>query len=370
MKTSSITLDYRHEEEAINIVRPFRICRRCVMDTTAEEIVFDENGYCNFCTTAIKSLAEVEADKGLLPVVVSQILTDGKGQEYDVLIGLSGGVDSSMALHHAVKLGLRPLCFTLDTGWNTPTADENIMKLVEALKVPLFRYVIDLPKFKKLQAAYLQSGLKNIEVPTDHVLMAVSYELAAEHSIKYIISGGNVATESIMPASWGYNARDLRQMKAVYLKYAKEKLTGLPVCSLLLWNVYRWMCGIRTWYILDHYDYNRDKAIEFLGEQYLYKYPGEKHCESVYTWWFQNYYLFEKFGIDKRKAHYSSLIMSGQITRELAMESLANNPEYPKIGIEDRALNYTKHDYTDFPRDEKLYKSVAATVRTLKWLCK
>lgn len=347
-------------------LRPYRTCARCVMDTTAEEIVFDAQGHCNFCTLALKALEEVACDRSLLPAIVSDIKETGKGQDYDVLIGLSGGVDSSTALVRAVELGLRPLCFTLETGWNTKVADENIMRLVEGLKVPLYRYVIDLAKFKKLQAVYLESGLKNIEVPTDHVLMAATYELATENDIRYIISGGNVATESIMPASWGYQARDLKQIQAIYRKFAKEELTGLPVCGLLMWNTYKWLVGLRTWYILDYFDYNRDESIKMLNERFGYQDPGAKHCESVYTWWFQNYYLFEKWGIDKRKAHYSSLIMSGQYTREAAMESLAGNPEYPKLGIEERALKYRKHDYKDYPNDERLYKFIAATIRFLK----
>lgn len=360
------------------------------MDITAPEIVFYDIG-CNFCETAKRSLEEVACDKSLLLPIVKAIKDSQKGQTYDILVGLSGGVDSATALVRAVELGLRPLCFTLETGWNTKVADENIMRLVEGLNaelrqkaldrasagevmpmddlngIPLYRYVIDLPKFKELQAAYLQSGLKNIEVPTDHVLLAASMELATEHSIQYIVSGGNVATESIMPASWGYNARDLVQIKAVYRKAFGKELTGLPVCSLFMWNVYKWLCGIRTWYILDHYDYNRQASIEMLAQRFGYQDPGEKHCESYYTWWFQNFYLFEKFGIDKRKAHFSSLIISGQCTREEAMIWLQKNPEYPKLGIEDRAMrNYPRHEYTDYPNDERLYKAVAAFIRLWK----
>lgn len=362
--------------------RPYQICNRCVMDTTASEIVFYDVG-CNFCETAKKALEVVACDKTLLAPTVQYIKDKGKGQEYDILIGLSGGVDSSLALVKALELGLRPLCFTLETGWNTPTADENIMRLVEGLKVPLYRYVINLDKFKKLQAAYLESGLKNIEVPTDHVLMAASYELAAEHGIEIIVSGGNVATESIMPESWGYNARDLVQIKAVYKERTGEELiekkpfynlmsgkvsypSDIPTCGLIKWNIYKWFYGIRTFYILDFFDYRREDAIEELAKLVGYKHPGEKHCESYYTWWFQNYYLFEKFNIDKRKAHWSSLIMSGQLSRELAVISLESSPVYPHLGIEKRALSYRPRDYKDYPNDEKLYKIIAGTIRFLK----
>lgn len=328
-------------------------CTNCVMDVSAPEITFDENGVCNFCYQAKQALEEVKSTR---PTFKST------GKQYDCLIGLSGGADSSYALHLAVTFGLKPLCFTLDNGWNDKVADENIMKLVEGLKVPLYRYVIDLEKFKKLQAAFLQAGVKNVEIPTDHVLMAASYELAAKYGIKTIISGGNVATESIMPASWGYNARDLTHIKAIYKKFTGEKLSGLPLCSVWRWNFYRWVKRIKIAYLLDHVSYNREGAIEVLHQLYDYTHPGLKHEESVWTRWFQNYYLFEKFGIDKRKAHFSSLINSGQMTREEALAKLDESPVYPELGIEKKVLKYKKHEHSDYPMD-KWYDRIAKFVR-------
>lgn len=222
------------------------------MDGSAQETVFDDKGTCNFCHQAQKALREIEAEKHKLPDIVEQIKKDGKGRSYDCLIGLSGGVDSSTVLHHAVKLGLRPLCFSVDNGWNDPRADENIMRLVEGLKVPFYRYTIDLKKFKELQSAFIKAGQINIEIPTDAVLMGVTYELADKYGIKWILSGGNVATESIMPASWGYNARDLVHIKDVYRKMTGKKLKGLPLCGLLKWNYYRWVKQIKILYLLDY----------------------------------------------------------------------------------------------------------------------
>lgn len=287
-------------------------------------------------------------------------------KKYDCLIGLSGGVDSSYALHQAVELGLRPLCFTVDNGWNTTQADENIMKLVETLNVPFYRYVIDLPKFKELQATFMQAGVKNLEIPTDHILMAASFEMAAKHGIKYIISGGNVATESIMPPSWGYNARDLRHIKAIYSRFSGKRLTGLPVCGLLKFNYYKWVKGIRTLYLLDYFDYNRNEAGNLLKEKYGWGETGQKHEESVFTSWFQNFYLFEKFGIDKRKAHYSSMIVSGQMTRDEALARLEESPEYPKLGIENRVVRYPRHEHSDYPTDERLWNVLSWVVKQLR----
>lgn len=333
------------------------------MDITAKEITFDKDGICNFCHQAVEALLEIYSG-GVCDANgcrIQSIPWKSKG-EYDVLIGLSGGADSSYALLKAVEMGLRPLCFSVDNGWNSLVADENIMKLVEGLKVPFYRYNIDLDKFRELQATFISAGVKNIEIPTDHILMAISYKLASQYGIKTIISGGNVATESIMPASWGHNARDLTHIQAIYQKFIGKKLTGLPLCSIWKWNYYRWIKKIRIVYLLDYYDYNRDKAIEVLAEKFGYLYPGEKHEESVWTKWFQNFYLFEKWGIDKRKAHYSSLINSGQMTRNEALEKLQACPIYPELGIESRVMKYSRHEHEEYPMD-KWYARISKLVK-------
>jgi len=171
---------------------------------------------------------------------------------YNCLVGISGGVDSSMVLHYAIKLGLRPLCFSLDNKWNTPESDSNVKNLVEKLKVQFIKYEIDDAKYRKLQGAFLKSGVPNIEIPTDAVIMGASYELAAKHNIKWILSGGNVSEESIMPKSWGYSGRDLTHIKDIYKKMMGKKLTGLPLCGLWKFNYYRWWKKIRIFYLLDY----------------------------------------------------------------------------------------------------------------------
>jgi hypothetical protein len=312
---------------------------------------------------ARKSLKEIEAEKSNLLSIVEQIKRYGKDNKYDCLIGLSGGVDSSTMLHYAVKLGLRPLCYSIDNGYNDPKADENIMRMVETLKVPFFRYTINLNKFRDLQSAFLQAGLINAEIPTDHILLASSLEMASKYNIKWILSGGNVTTESIMPARWSYSARDLVHIKDVYKKITGKRLSGLPVCGLLKWNYYKWIRGIRTFYLLDYLDYNWEESKKLLAENYGWKDYGGKHRESIFTWWYQDFYLFEKFGIDKRKAHLSSLICSGQMTRDKALELLGENPVYPKLGIEHRVMRYPKHSHYDFKTDEWLYNIICNVVK-------
>jgi len=337
------------------------------MDGSAEELTLDKDGVCNFCHQAQKSLREIEAEKVNLPKVLEKIKKAGEGKKYDVLIGLSGGVDSSYLLLKAVEMGLRPLCFTVDNRWNDPRADENIMRLVEGLKVPFYRYTIDQQRFSWLQASFIKAGLINIEIPTDHILMATSYEMAKKYGIKYILSGGNVATESIMPPSWSYTARDLVHIKDVYKKIMKTELTGLPVCGLLKLNFYKWICNIKTTYLLDYVNYNRNEAIKTLQDRFGYVPYGEKHCESTFTWWFQSYYLFTKFGIDKRKAHLSSEINSGQMTRSEAETTLALQPVYPSLSIETR--NYPKHSHYDYKTDEWLFNFISYFIRLIpyKW---
>lgn len=340
-------------------------CKKCVMDGTAREITLT-NGVCNFCEQAQKELRACAKEKKNLTNIINKIKQDGKENRYDVLVGLSGGVDSSTALYHLVKLGLRPLCFSIDNGWNDPRADENIFRIVETLKVPFYRYTIDLGSFRSLQSAFFKSGVVNVEIPTDHILMAASYEMAAKYGIKWIVSGGNMATESIMPASWSYTARDLKHIKAIYQKFAGNKLKGLPLCGLWKFNWYKWVKKIKTVYLLDFLDYNRDESIKLLEKEFGYKPYGDKHCESVFTTWFQNFYLFQKFGIDKRKAHYSSLINSGQMTRREAMEKLQSSPVYPSLGIESKVMKYPKRSHYDYPTDEKTWNRISKVVKFLR----
>jgi hypothetical protein len=243
------------------------------------------------------------------------------------------------------------------------------MRMVEALKVPFYRYTIDLAKFRDLQAAFMKAGVPNLEIPTDHILMATTYEMAAKNGIKYVISGGNVATESIMPASWGYNARDLVHIKDIFTRMTGKKLSGLPVCSLLKWNWYRWVKGIKLVYLLDYVDYNRNDAAATLALKYGWQEYGDKHCESVFTNWFQNFYLYEKFGFDKRKPHLSSMICSLQLTREAALEALGKDIIYPKLGFEQRVMQmYPKRSYDDFKKDR--YDDIARVIRRIKSIWK
>lgn len=334
----------------------FKICSRCVLDNgEVSDIVFDEHGICQHCLQYDRAAREIKNNKSDLPWIYDRLRKEGRGKDYDCLLGLSGGVDSSTCLHYLIQNGIRPLCFSVDNGWNDKKADENIMRLVEGLKVPFHRYVLDLEKFKELQSTFLKAGVKNIEIPTDHVLMAASYEMASKHGIKTIIGGGNLVTEGVMPEAYGYQARDLKHIKAIYRRFTGKKLTGLPLISLPGYLYHRFIRGTRIVNLLDFYDYDRAGSIKLLVENYGYKPYGEKHCENVWTWWFQSFYLPVKWGLDKRKPHYSSLINSKQMTKTEAVTLLKVPHEYPALGIEDRVMKYPKKEHREYPTNKKLW---------------
>lgn len=338
-------------------------CRLCVMDSTDPDITF-KSGVCNHCRQVRKMEWERIHEKENLPKIIRQIKKDGLGKEYDVLIGLSGGVDSSLCLHYIMELGLRPLAFSIDNGWNTPQSDENIMRMVETLKVPFYRYTIDVEKFKELQTAFIYSQTPNIEIPTDHILMASTYEMAEKYEIKHIISGGNIATESIMPPSWGYNARDLKFIELVYKRFQKKKLEGLPTISFLTYLKSRFVLGIKIINLLDYYEYNRAEAINLLGEKYGWKNYGEKHEENEFTKWFQNCYLPQNFGIDKRKAHFSSMINSKQMTKEEAIAKLCEPFHFKEVFKLDGAFIPKSHK--DYPNHEWLWNFFTGLYKIIK----
>lgn len=334
-----------------------KICIRCVMDFSDPDIIFDKHGICNYCHAAAKAANGHRIDKTQLPWIIDYIKKRGRGKKYDVLLGLSGGVDSSTALRVIREHGLRPLTFSCDNLYNDPIADENIMNLVEGLKVPFYRYSINFSRFRELQEAFIKAGVKNVEICTDHIIYATAYEMASKYKIPTIISGGNWQGESIMPAAWGYSARDLRHIKSIYRKFTGKKLTGVPTLSMLKYLWYRNVKRIKVINLLDYCDYNPLKERERLAKLFQWKNYGAKHEESKFTKWFQNVYLPEKFGIDKRKPHLSSLIHSGCTTRQQALVELAKPLEKVEMRFDFDWRSIPAKEHEEYPMNEHWWKA-------------
>ncbi len=358
------------------------------MDTTAEEITFDSKGVCSFCQTfdlAIRPRWFPGADgRSKLEEILLKIRDHGRDQEYDCIIGLSGGVDSSYLAYLAKKeLGLRPLVFHVDAGWNSELATKNIENIVKKLGLDLFTYVVDWEEMRDLQLAFLKSGVANQDVPQDHVFFAMLYRYATKYKIKYVLTGSNYATESILPRSWGYDAMDLRHLKGIHKRFGSIKLRTYPTVNF--WQYYFYFPYMKKMKIvkpLNYLPYSKSKAMDILQNELGWRYYGCKHGESRFTNFFQTYFLPVRFGYDKRRAHLSSLILSGQLTREEALEEL-KLPSYDqndigeakyyvskKLGISVQQLNefieMPVTTYKDYPSNERRLKQASYCVRMLR----
>ena len=368
-------------------MRDPQICTRCVMDTTAAEITFDEHGVCSFChrfDADIKPVIDRNQSEGsnpLLDRVVLAIRASGDGKKHDSVLGLSGGPDSCYLAYMAVKLGLRPLVVHIDTGWDSPESESNVRNLTDRLGLDLEVLTVDWEEMRDLQLAFYRASVQNCEIPQDHVCMAALNQLAAEHDLHCILSGGNLATESVLPRSWGFNSSDLRHLLAINRRFGTRELRKLPRLSFWAHYVYYpFMKGIREVRLLDFLPYSREEAKRSLEEACGWQDYGAKHYESVLTRFYQGYYLPTKFAIDKRRAHLSSLILSGQMMREHAVEEMAK-PPYPSEALLERdkkhiadkfgfslreweeilSLPPRKHD--EFPSSKRLYAMKSAFAR-------
>ena len=324
------------------------------MDTSDPEISFDAEGRCNHCNNALARLEQSyhpdERGRAELEALLARIRKAGEGRPYDCMIGLSGGVDSSFLAYKAKDWGLRPLVFHVDAGWDSETAQKNIECLVKTLGYNLYTYVVDWEEMKDLQRAYFEAALANQDVPQDHVFFAVLFKKAPEMGITCWLSGYNLVSESILPTSWGYSAMDGRQLRAVHRRFGR-----VPLKSYLTLNFFeyircygelRLLSSIQTAAPLNLLPYDVGEAKEELARQTGWQSYGRKHGESRFTKFFQNHYLPVKFGYDKRRAHLSSLIAAGQITREGALLEL-EKPLYEENEMkDDKAFVLKKLDYS------------------------
>lgn len=314
-----------------------KVCTRCVMDTTDPEIVFDVEGVCNYChefdNVTLKQWFPNEKGQKMLERSFDRIRKEGKAQEYDCIIGLSGGVDSSYLALMMKESGLRPLVVHVDAGWNSETAVHNIERIVKYCGFELYTHVMDWEEIRDLQVAYLKSGLANQDVVQDHAFFATLYHFATKHNIRYVVSGGNIATESVFCKAWHHSAMDAINLRAIHKKYGKAKLKNYRVISFFQYFFfYPFVKNMTVIRPLNFMPYNKKAALTLLQKTVDYKDYGRKHGESRFTKFFQNYYLPTKFGYDKRKLHLSSSILSGQSTRAQALAVL-DEPLYDEVEL-------------------------------------
>ncbi|WP_211618617.1 N-acetyl sugar amidotransferase [Pseudidiomarina aestuarii] len=357
--------------------RPHQECVECVMDTSDPDIKFDQNGVCNHCIKYKEytmSIGDYSERRRKLDALVERLKAKGRGRDYDCIMGLSGGVDSSYLAWYAVKkLGLRPLVVHVDTGWNSELAVNNIQNIVQKLDLDLHTLVIDWPEIKDLQRAYFLSGVANLDVPQDHAFIASLYNEAKKYGISDILNGGNMQTESILPSAWGYDASDPTSLIGIHKRFGKlKRLKRYPIHSTFSKFIYYpFIAKMRTHRPLELIEYNKQEAKNILVSEMGWRDYGGKHYESVFTKFFQAHYLPYKFGYDKRKAHLSSLIVSGQISREEAVKELLE-PLYSEVELrEDRQFFMKKLDidsdtyerimssepvsFSQYPNNVKLY---------------
>jgi len=369
-------------------MRQYQICTNCVMDTTDNKIVFDENGVCDHCNDFyINVLPNWHTDqrgKDELQKIVHKIKKEGEGKEFDCILGMSGGVDSSYMLHLAVKeFGLRPLVFHVDGGWNSELAVNNIQVMIDKLGLDLYTEVINWEEMKDFQLAFFKSGVPHLDIPQDHAFIATLYNFADKYNIKYILNGGNISTESVRnPMEWLYYGTDMAQLKDIIKKYGLLKMETYPFSPIFRHKFYlRYIRNIQVLKLLNYRPYIKEEALKLLAEEYGWKPYPQKHFESRFTKFYEGYWLPERFGFDTRRVQYSSLILTKQMSREEALKKL-EKPAYDPATIEDEFkyistklqipneqlkgyFTMPKKFYWDYKNQENIFKIGAKVLKYL-----
>lgn len=311
----------------------YKICKNCVMDTSDSKISFNDEGVCDHCQTFYAKILPnwdtSEKGEAKLIKLLDQIKKEGKNKDFDCIMGMSGGIDSSYLLYiMKEKYNLRPLVFHVDAGWNSQIAVNNIERLVDGLNLDLYTEVINWEEMKDLQLAYFKSGVPHIDTPQDHAFFAMMYKFAEKHKIKHILTGGNYSTECVRnPIEWMYYQSDSIQLKDIYKKFGKNLLNSFPITNILWHKIYLpYIKKIKLLRPLDYIPYHKEKAMQLLVDKFGYQKYSQKHFESRFTQFYESYWLFKRFGYDTRKVQYSSLILTKQMARDEALERLKKLP--------------------------------------------
>jgi N-acetyl sugar amidotransferase len=327
---------------------PYKICSRCVMDTSAIDITFDDDGVCNYCTDFIDDYGHVldkdpEQRRLELNLFLDAVKENGKGNQYDCVIGVSGGVDSSWALVQAVKHGLRPLAVHMDNGWDSELAQNNIANLVKKLDVDLYTLVINWTEYRSLMQAFFDADVVDVELLYDNAMYAVNYQQAAKHKVKHILAGTNQATEGMhVPDEWNWFKFDKRNIKSIGKRFGDIRLNTFPSLGTIEFIYYEFIKKIRWVPFLDNFEYNKLETIETLKQEFGFKSYPFKHYESIFTRFYQGYILPNKFKIDKRRVHLGALVISGQMTREQALSGIDGIAYPSERSLEDDKIYFSK----------------------------
>lgn len=365
-----------------------RICTNCVMDTTDSLIVFDGNGICDHCLTFKNhtlpnwKMGEQGADQ--LQSMVESIKKEGRKRDFDCIIGMSGGIDSSYLVYLAKEqLGLRPLIFHVDAGWNSQEAVNNIERMVDGLGLELYTEVINWEEMRDLQLAFFKAGVAHIDTPQDHAFFATMYKFAEQHGIRHILTGANLSTECVRnPIEWMYYQSDAIQLKDIHQRFGSRPLKTFPVTSILRHKiVLPYLKGIKVLRPLNHMRYIKSEAVELLSRKFGWMPYPQKHFESRFTRFYEGHWLYRKFGFDTRKVQFSSLILTGQMTRDEAIERLRQPPlddatiaresEYvaSKLGISTQELqgyfDAPNKSYKDYKSQDRIYSIGSRVMKML-----
>jgi N-acetyl sugar amidotransferase len=366
----------------------YRICSACVMDTSDRQIQFDASGVCDHCRgfkqDVLPNWHPDDHGKELFREQVRRIKEQGKGKSFDSIIGMSGGLDSSYLLHLAVKeFGLRPLVFHVDGGWNTDIAVNNIQMLVDKLGLDLYTEVINWEEMRDFQLAFFKSGVPHLDLPQDHAFVATLYHFASKHGIKHILNGGNFSTECVRnPLEWLYYGTDMSQIRDIHRQFGTRELKTYPFSSVFYHKIYlRYFRGVQVVKPLNYLPYTKADAIRVLSDQYGWRAYPQKHFESRFTRFYEGYWLPSRFGFDTRRVQYSSLILTGQMSRDEALDRL-KGPAYDpaqvredfeyiamKLGISVEELR-SYHEmplrsYRDFKNQEWLFNLGARVLKAV-----
>lgn len=358
------------------------------MDITDSAIIFDEKGVCDHCNTfyrhTLPNWPKGEQAQKKLTALTEGIKRAGEGEDFDCIIGMSGGIDSSYLTYVArEQLGLRPLVFHVDAGWNSQEAVNNIEKLVDGLGLDLYTEVIDWEEMRDLQLAFFRSGAPYIDTPQDHAFFATMYKFAEQYKVKYILTGANLSTECVRnPVEWMYYQSDSVQLRDIHRRYGHRPLNSFPVTSILWHKIFLpYVKGIRVEKPLNLVPYIKQEAMSLLMDKFGWQPYPQKHFESRFTRFYESYWLPKRFGYDVRRVQYSSLILTGQMTRKEAVERLEQPPydessiehdmEYVanKLGISVHELkscmDLPKTTYRDYKSQQKIYDLGAMLMKAL-----